>query len=56
MKGSIESLDPKKAAQAKDIHTSILKQNLDFFAANVQKDINASISALKFPNHLQEKI
>ena len=29
-----------------------LKQNSDFFAVHVQKDINASISALKFPNDL----
>ena len=31
VKRSIESLDPKKAAQAKDIHTNILKQNSYFF-------------------------
>ena len=36
------------------ILTDILKQNSDFFAAHVQKDINASISALKFPNDLKE--
>ena len=53
-KRSIESLDLKKATQEKDIHTDILKQNSDFFAAHVQKDINASISALKFPNDLNE--
>ena len=28
---SIESLDPKRAAQEKYIHTKILKQNSDFF-------------------------
>ena len=36
------------------IYKDILKQNSDFFAAHVQKDINASISALKFPNDLKE--
>ena len=36
------------------ILTDILKQNSGFFAAHVQKDINASISALKFPNDLKE--
>ena len=46
---AIESLDPKKAAQEKDIHTNILKQNSDFFAFHVQKDSNASISTSKFP-------
>ena len=54
MKRAIESLDPKKAAQEKDIHTNILKQNSDFFAFHVQKDINASISTSKFPNDLKE--
>ena len=54
VKRSIKSLDPKKATQEKDIRTSILKQNSDFFAVHVKKDINASISALKFPNDLKE--
>ena len=54
VKRAIESLDPKKAAQEKDIHTNILKQNSDFFAFHVQKDINASISTSKFPNDLKE--
>ena len=54
VKRAIESLDPKKAAQGKDIHTNILKQNSDFFAFHVQKDINASISTSKFPNDLKE--
>ena len=52
VKRAIESLDPKKAAQ--DIHTNILKQNSDFFAFHVQKDINASISTSKFLNYLKE--
>ena len=54
VKRSIKSLDPKKTTQKKDIHTKNLKQNSNFFAAHVQKDINASISALKFPNDLNE--
>ena len=54
VKRKIESLDPKKAAQEKDIHTKILKQNSDFLAFHVQKDINASISTSKFPNDLKE--
>ena len=54
VKRPIESLDPRKALQEKDIHIIFLKQNSDFFAAHVQKDINASISALKFPNDLNE--
>ena len=54
MKRTIESFDPKKAAQEQDIHTNILKQNSDFFAFYVQKDINASISTSKFPNDLKE--
>ena len=54
MKRTIESLDPKKAAQEKDIRTNILKQNSDFFAFHVQKDINASISTSNFPNDLKE--
>ena len=54
MKRAIESLDPKKAAQEKDIHTNILKQISDFFAFHVQKDSNASISPSKFPNDLKE--
>ena len=54
VKRAIESLNPKKAAQEKDIQTNILKQNSDFFAFHVQKDINASISTSKFPNDLNE--
>ena len=54
VKGSIESLDPKKAAQEKNIHSNIFKQNWDFFAFHVQKDINSSMSTLKFPNDLKE--
>ena len=54
VKRKIESLDPKKAAQEKDIHTKILKQNSDFLAFHVQKDINASISTSNFPNDLKE--
>ena len=54
VKRAIESLDPKKAAQEKDIHINILKQNSDFFAFHDQKDINASISTSKFPNDLKE--
>ena len=54
MKRAIESLDPKKAVQEKDIHTNILKQNSDFFAFHVQKDINTSASTSKFPNDLKE--
>ena len=54
VKRSIESLDPKIAAQEKDVHTNILTQNLDFFTFYVHKDINASISALRFPNGLKE--
>ena len=52
----IESLDPKKVAQEKDIHINILRQKSDFFAFHVQKDINASISTLKFPNDLKKLI
>ena len=37
VKRSIESLNPKKAAQVQDINSSILKQNSDFFAAHVQR-------------------
>ena len=54
MKRAIESLDPKKAAEEKDIHTNNLKQNSDFFEFHVQKDINASISTSKFPDDLKE--
>ena len=54
VKGAIESLDPKKPVQEKYIHTNILKQNSDFFAFHVQKDINTSISTSKFPNDLKE--
>ena len=40
VKRAIESLEPKKAAQEKDIHTNILKQNLYFFFAfHVQNDL-----------------
>ena len=49
---SIEFLDPKKDAQ--DVHNNILKQNSDFFAFNVQKEINASISTSKFPDDLKK--
>ena len=48
------SLDSKKAAQEKDIQTNILKQNPDFFAFHLQKDINASISSSKFPHDLKQ--
>ena len=34
VKRSIESLDPKNAAQEKDIHTNILKQNSIFFCSS----------------------
>ena len=51
VKRAIESLDPKKAAQGKDIYTDILKQNSNFFAF---KKIDASISTSKFPNDLKE--
>ena len=54
MEGSIEFLEPKKFAREKYIHTNILKQNSDFLVIHVQKDINASISALNFPNDLKE--
>ena len=54
VKRAIQSLDRKKAAQEKDIHTNIFKQNLDFFAFHIQKDITASISTSKFPNGLKE--
>ena len=54
VKKAIKSLDPKKAAQEKNIHTNILKQNSDFFVFYVEKDINASISTSKFPNDLKE--
>ena len=54
VKRAIESLDPKKAAEEKDIHTNILKQISDFFEFHVQKDINASISTSKFPDDLKE--
>ena len=54
VKRAIESLDPKKVAQEKDIDINILKQNSDFFAFHVQKDINASISTSKSPNDLKE--
>ena len=45
---AIKSLDPKKVAQEKDIHTNILKQKLDFFAFHVQKDVNVSSSTSNF--------
>ena len=54
MKRAIESLDPNKAAQEKDIHTNILKQNSNFFAFHCQKDTNTFISTSKFPNDLKE--
>ena len=54
MKNTIEPFYPKKVAQEKDIHTNTLKQNSDFFAFHVQKDINASISTSKFPDDLKE--
>ena len=54
VKKAIESLDPKKVAQEKDIHANILKQKSDFFAFDMEKDINASISSSKFPNDLKE--
>ena len=53
MERSIESLDPKRTAQEKDIDTNILKQNSVFFAFHVQKDINASISSSKFPKETE---
>ena len=53
-KRTIEYLDPKKAAKENDIHTNVLKQDSYFFAIYVQKDIDGSISALKFPNDLKE--
>ena len=53
MERSIESLDPKRTAQEKDIDTNILKQNSGFFAFHVQKDINASISSSKFPKETE---
>ena len=42
-----------KATQEKDIHTKKFKTKFEFFAVHLQKDINASISALKFPNDLK---
>ena len=54
VKWSIESLDPKKAAQENYIHTKNFEKNSDFFAVHVQKDINASISASKILNDLTE--
>ena len=54
VKRAIESLDPKKVAQEKDIDINILKQNSDFFAFHVQKDINASICTSKFSNDLKK--
>ena len=54
VKRPIESLDPKKAAQEKYIHTNILKQNSDFFAFYLKKDINASISTSKFLDDLRK--
>ena len=56
VKRAIESHDPKKVAQEKDMHTNILKQNSDFFAFHVQEDINASISTSKFPSDLKESV
>ena len=54
VKRTIESLDPKKVVQEKDIHTNILKQNSDFFPFHVQKNINVSISTSKFPDDLKK--
>ena len=54
VKRSIESLELKKVAHKEDIHTNILEQNSDFFMVHVEKDINVSISALKFPYDLKE--
>ena len=34
VKRSVESLDPKNAAQEKDIHANILKQNSDLFGSS----------------------
>ena len=50
----MESLNPKKVAQEKDIHTNIFKQNVDFLTFHAQKDINAFISTFKFPDDLKE--
>ena len=54
VKRTIKFLNRKKVAQEKDVHTNTLKQNSDFFAFHVQKDINASISTSKSPNDLKE--
>ena len=54
VKRVIESVNPKKVAQEKDIHANILKQNSDFFAFHVQKDINVSIFSSKLPVDLKE--
>ena len=54
VKRVIESLDPKKAAQEKYIHTNILIQSSDFFAFHLHRDINISISTSKFTDDLKE--
>ena len=54
VKRAIEFLNSKKVAQEKDVHTNTLKQNSDFIAFHVQKDISSSVSPSKSPNDLKE--
>ena len=53
---SIKRQSQRKPLKEKIFIPKILKQNLHFFAVHAQKDINPSISALKFPNNLKSKL
>ena len=54
VKKTLQSLDPKKAAQKDDIKTNLLKKNVDFFAKYTCDDINDSIHSSKFPKELKQ--
>ena len=54
IKRYINSLDPKKASQKRDMNTTILKKNDFFFAEYIRNDINASILNPKFHNELKQ--
>ena len=53
---SIKRQSQRKPLKEKIFIPKILKQNLHFFAVHAQKNINPSISALKFPNNLKSKL
>ena len=54
VKKSLQSLDPKKAAQKDDIKTNLLKKNADFFEKYTCDNINDSIRSSKFSNELKQ--